>query len=699
MATRIDGQPRVIPPRGHGVGDAGGVTETTEVTPTPSTANNTVDSMEGSGSSRSLGSKVKTKLTELAWDTLKSGTTQGFSVGDDAKLGVKVRGRVLRGSDNEIKNNAHRKAGTEAVRQDGKTPIWVETAGLLQPSAGLNGSLPMGTLNLAVGFRADALAEYRALRPYGDPDVSDAAKGAVKMPLDADAAKDLVEGTEIEIKGRGTARLSASLGAGASTGIGPATGNVGGRLGHSQTREANYGIKLTKLDGDKIRVNLDEIKSRSGTTTASVSAGITIDGDQVIDDHLGDSIAGLGGGKLSDLVASAGASAIEDVVKDFTAFHASVGKTAREDKLERVSYVLDLATPEGAAAYEKLLKLDEDGAEKLASQAGVTRAEYDGTRETDGTNAGVRFAGQKLVLFNALRAEEAGTLSTEDGTSLVRSSIANRSYSGIFSGKKSIRWESVDLTDASGPQRFFHMKFQKDDKLTRHGELKEFVRFADGLGIDNKVARQLDLDSTFFVRAFGGADDTKVDVDVYFTDAGVQKIAGFSRDEARAKMAEAVGIIDPDAAGAPVNDPAARQIVADYLRAKRKNRGGGNRNSRASADMSRARSKYKRQFGASLTDHLEAFRQADALGPKIAQLNNAGDNQGWTTLLTDIGASSKFDYMPSLLALSMMAGKDETLVHKLSIAGKNVKLESTDEGALRNPMTDVGDAIDRAGDS
>jgi len=675
-----------------------------------------------SGSGSSLVSRARTKLVERTWKELTSSNTftlASLGLGDHGNLAVRLKEQLHRATDARITSDAN-KAATSAklASETGKTVLWAETGGLLEPSAALSTSVPVtGVFNVNVGFATSGLLEYRAMHPFtvsGQGAVDVLKDHTVELPVDAHKARALEPGAEIELLGKGSASLSAGVSAGVSSTSGHFTGGVSAGVSAQTTRQGTWAVKIARLDGDKVRVQLSEVQERSRSVGAALNAGITVDGRGLIDDTLGgtldarnesvslDHVTGDNGGstsgRIADRVAREGAKAIEKAVRSYTAFHASVGTSASEKRTDIQSYVLDLSTPDGQKAYEKLIKLDEKSAASLAGRPGVSRHTYGEVQNTTTTGGNVTFAGVKLLLSNALRQETSGTLNTASGTTLIRTSVAERKYDGIISGEKHIKWEGVSVSDGPGrtPEHFFHMRFTNKDKVTRNGEIEAFVRFADALGAKDADPRTIAMPSSSFLgRLFSSSDNTDVTSDVYFSDRGVRDIASSSAEQIQKAVGDAHAAIDPERKGAPLDNQTARGIAAEYRRLEGEIR--GEHDQQRKQDLEREQQwttvEYKRATGRKLSVDEPVFADAALLEENASKMGTSGNEAGWSAVFADMGQKKRFDYMPVIVALSTLAGREDTLVHEVAMKGEGIHLRALDEGKLADPSTLVNNGI------
>lgn len=712
-----------------GTTGATGPTATNAATGITGVASDSVSSSGGTSSGGLIG-RAKTKLVEKTWDEL----TKRHSIGVDldlggGTLGVKLSERVFLGDSEFVTADPTRAATTARLEQEtGENVFWLETGGLMDANIGLSKSIPLsGVINVHGGFNTKAALEYRSLHPH-TADVSDVASDLVKnhsvrLPTDAETALGLEPGTQVEVIGRGTATLSAGISAGATTSVGSASGGVGLSIGGSTARSGTWSVGVTRLDGDKVRVLLSEVQSRTRAANLSLNAGLALDGDEVMDHTLGgtidssvedvgldslDDMPGIDDDGIAGLVKKQGAKVLEKAVRKYTAFHASKGRSANETRKDVTSYVLDLSSPAGRKAYDELLRLDEGSAKSLAERSpdAISRHVYAEVATSTGSDAAVTFAGAKLLLFNALRKETEGTLTTGSGTELIRTSRYNRRYNGIITGERNIKWEGVSVRDAASglSENFFHMRFSKDDKVTHNSEVREFVRFADHLGAKDADDRDVTpVDSNFLTRLFGSNDNSRVTADIYFSDAGVRRIADSSKAEVVGSFVDAATALNPDLGEIPLGDPTAVNIMQEYsaleaeLRTARRHGGGGRGGGSDEQQIRSAQWRVKKKYKAAgydkdlLKDHASVHDAGGKLASRITEMGADQDN-AWTGFFADLGQASKFDYMGSIGALAKLAGADETLLHEVSFEGAGVHLSSVDEGSLADPSVAVAAA-------
>ena len=118
-----------------------------------------------------------------------------------------------------VQNDPYRKASAERWKSDGEKVVWSEVVGVVRPAGGKNGTLTLGDAS-AGGFSANGLIRYRTVQPVNvNPShtVENVSKShAVGLPMQAESYVGMSPGTEFEVSGKGSVKLSASASVGRS---------------------------------------------------------------------------------------------------------------------------------------------------------------------------------------------------------------------------------------------------------------------------------------------------------------------------------------------------------------------------------------------------------------------------------------------------------------------------------------------------
>ena len=92
---------------------------------------------------------------------------------------------------------------------------------------------------------------------------------------------------------------------------------------------------------------------------------------------------------------------------------------------------------------------------------------------------------------------------------------------------------------------------------------------------------------------------------------------------------------------------------------------------------------YREDLQRDLNVDADGLRRGMELRDSIDSLDVQNESDQLPRFLTNLGQSKGFNYMLAIATLAELAGQEETLIHRLSIHGKEVFLESEDEGHLK----------------
>jgi hypothetical protein len=690
------------------------------------------------GAGKRVASAMVYRLEERAWSEIKNDHGLDLlkqELGHGASLGVRIHEELLGADDGCIKDDKHRSATNDQIEKDtGAKPVWLKTGGIGKIGGELKASVPVaGMLTASAGFCAEGVLEYTSLRPVPlttDGAANVALQHTVKLPFNADNALAMERGSEVEVIGKGTASLKGSVG----TEVGRKNrfigASAGARVGAEGGLSSTWAVRVKRLDGDNVEVRLSNVNDRFRTFGAAADAGLRLQGKNLVDATVGGLLdparhkisldafsawflKAKPGEDLVDFLTRKGVEPFEKAVKDYTAFYASVGHDAKEVRTDRRTYVFDLKNPAAKAAYEQLVRLQHGEADKLSKQldSGVTRKTTNDVVTESKDTAKIEFAGKKLVIQQALERDRVyqNRVDLDHGAAapeISRIASYEQTAGSIVTGNHNIVWEAVSVPSPNpeDPQStYFHLAVKKNDLITLDEDIEWFVRFADMMGIVDDKPRKIDMPrSAWWWRMISPADDTKIDVDIYFTDDGIERLTKADAKTARQAYADAVGFMTPKLAGLPVNDARCQELVDDHEAAKL-------RSLQPPYDMPfrvhdyqirhDARHEYaQRTGGRELIDDVYDMKQARAFGEAIGEMRDTRDEKAWVKCFTNLGKSRGFDYAPIMGALHKIVGAEDTLVHKLAIKGSYIGLESKDEGALQAPDLD-SDEVARCSDS
>jgi len=682
-----------------------------------------------SGRAHDLAERGVERLREMSWNEIRAAHDLGTDLGSNkVGLGIRVKADIL--DDKEMtplqKQTAERMEA-ELRAQDPERELkvrFVETRGVMKPRVGLSKS-GIGGIGAAVGFSASSPVEYRAVRPYvfeGDS-LRELANGTnaeavgqvlkdntLELPHDSEDLMKMPPGSEIELIGKGTFSVTAGLSVGVSEegGLGPVEWRAGASLaaGHTRTGSATISSRVRVLEDNQVNLKNAVVDDHSRSTWLRANAGLSIDADGLLDE-----VPGLASSStLVEALRGPAAGAIEDTVRKLSAFHASAAAGHSERKIGINAFNLDLNDPDARRLFDDTNRLKtktfSDAARREGS--GVRETRYTEELDSDGRSAEVRFAGKKLFLYKALRQTREGRLDTDDGGfAMIRTGSYERTRN-VLGWRRQLSGEGVHVThtkaDGSQEQQdYFHGVYNQLDKTPRGKEVGRLRRFVDGMGIEGSDKLQ-EPDGNFLSRFFGGGDNLTIGVDTYITRDGLGNILEADEGEIRSAYRDAMTTLDPSLGEIPINNALAIAQSRAYLDLKDES-GGSVSNSETNSVLRQMGVRYAEIIGSDqrgwraeklLRQHSKVFEGADQSAANILEAGGRFGEGEWTRAVPNIMEDMRFRYDSGLLTLANLAGRDNVLVHQLSIESKDgdTKLVAEDEGSLRHPDEMVNDALD-----
>lgn len=386
---------------------------------------------------------------------------------------------------------------------------------------------------------------------------------------------------------------------------------------------------------------------------------------------------------------------LEQIARDPN-LRVGVGHQRRRSTRDVDSFEIDRSTPSGRTAFRALVNLKVETAGRLVGQPGVRASRFDETIRDRVTTADVSFAGHKLLAWRAAYSDKHGQFVDFDGvTHVERQTAWTASRDVAFLGNREVHWEAISVRDGIGPKATLaEMRMTATDKMGSARDLNRIATFGRQLGFTPDG--ELDLEPErmgFLSRLFSENDDITFDLDVFFTKAGLDRIAGTRPADARAtyvtKAAELYPKLAfltelPDAKLDELSRLGARRL--EHLRFAARTDGSIEAAHRQAVGELSAR--MTQIAGRTLRGRaLDVLADADAFAANLADVGTA--NGEWTRAFADLGKQAGFGMMPTVATLASLAGTDETLVHRFAAESASARIVGTDEGRLEAPRLDI----------
>ena len=103
--------------------------------------------------------------------------------------------------------------------------------------------------------------------------------------------------------------------------------------------------------------------------------------------------------------------------------------------------------------------------------------------------------------------------------------------------------------------------------------------------------------------------------------------------------------------------------------------------------------KYENLTGRSLEDDSVPLLQSESFAGHVDTLSGDEGQQNLRRFFSEVGKSQGTHYMSAIAALTKLAGRDETLVNKLSMKGDHINLEAASDGKIEHPTDTVASIL------
>lgn len=602
-----------------------------------------------------------------------------YDHGDWVSGGIKVVRRDLDPTDGRVAWDNDRSSFTASEQAKGKTVRWIETEGVVAPKLSFSASAPIGgAVTAKHGFSATKTMRYRVLGPS-----LNGVDGAMSPALKTEDALALPRGSEFELAGRGRLTGFAGLGFGAEWGTAGVT--AGATAGAETKRETGrtWKVSVKRLEGQTVELGLTRGSDRNNIFEIAARVGVVVNSEELLGlETAVEQIALLG--KLTDKLDG-------ELKKRLSAeFEASWNK--KTSKSRQLTFQLDLAQPQAKAVYEDLVGLD--GAQALRSAkiegSGVklTRVREDNAVER-GQKLHLDVFGERLFLTDALRVDSTTIDAMGSSSERTDRSTFKEVNEGLFGRDQTVRWEAVRVRtdDDQVGKGYYRLQYSDKDPLTSKDEVKRLMALGHDLAAENVRAPRVEKGARGLKKLLGRFarhGSTKLEMDLFFTGAGIDAIRGHNGAQALTNYGQAAA---RNAGEGPYGwvDPAkttkATALLDKYLESE--DEIGQDRDS---ADRQRSTEvEYWRLTGRDMWKDRPAYVAARGFAELVEKMHNSTDPVVWNRAFADMGEALSFDFYDAVSAMQAMSPKAEILVHNLQMKGRAVDIEMKDEGLLRHP--------------
>lgn len=379
--------------------------------------------------------------------------SQSLGLGGFTSVGVTVGGKLL--ADAELTPEM-RESNAAFVAAGKGTPIWIRQEYQGGPTVSWGAAVPIvpqASLSLDYGFSLGANVDYLCEDQYPAPSgITDkqgiwnlfaaVPKRAIDLPLSADRALGLVEGTHRVLTGNGSLALWGGLTAGArlyQLGFFQATSGIDASASLQVTWSVSDSLRceIVREAGSQVRVHWSNGASTSFGPSASAVVGLTVDGTAI------DAAASLLG---TGAVKSAGnkvVSALVGQASKYTRISFGWSRSWSASDVLDADLLFDLSNPAARPLYEAAVRGNVSAAQQLGAAgtaSGVLRCTVTST-VTDADSSGTSVS--VFSLFNYSDSEQSATVHVD-----VKTESGSETTSKIFSYSDSTAHLFVNGSDS-----------------------------------------------------------------------------------------------------------------------------------------------------------------------------------------------------------------------------------------------------------
>ncbi|MBK8014128.1 MAG: hypothetical protein IPK13_22615 [Deltaproteobacteria bacterium] len=533
---------------------------------------------------------------------------------------------------------------------------------------------------LYFGFKGGTTLRVFQIRPAageGHSAIEAAQATALDVPFSPARARALAPGSEVVIAGHGLTSYDAGLafGLGIVQAPGPDAGTFAG-VGGAATTSERVQIHIRRRAGDTVDVEVSR------------------------QDEAGESLGLFAGFSAVFASPQAGGddeppwgSTFADIVRPMlnidlsSCLAASVVDAQREGRRDR--YRLDLSDPGQQRVYEALLRLDLTDARNYAIVSSGPLAQDRTIDEAQGrqqiaqaTVVGFPFArrarAQELTTgtYDWLERDalppgfetSAGRAVTRQGAvdfvratrTLNESGALTRFFSGNTTRLQELLYTKDRRREASPPEVHYRHRWTTDTAQTTRNEMSQFLTLAKEFGFEDALGH---IDRTRFVTPHGSTHRT---FDVIWTNPGIESIVRNARDIDRVFGEVYQAWDEPGVGQAIFKASPAPWLATDHPEYR-------NIMSLLHQGVDPLTLTYDRYgwlTGRNLYLDAGAFKELQSLKRHLGALARA-PSRDWPRLLVELDDTEHLG-MRSLIALSRLAGRENTIINDLSLSGKGL---------------------------
>ncbi len=667
--------------------------------------------VDGSGIERT--SKLRAANNSFDINIVPLSLTEAVS--EDMTFGLVLRTshEWLNAEDSAIRKDPIRNAVTKSAAEEGNPITWYQTTGIIEPRLSLlTGFSETGTVSAEAGLQLGSVLRYSILSAQPQDMTGATLKAfneAIEMAatdLNALSSPEIPPGTEITYQGIGTIRALLRTTAGYNREIGAGfelAASLGSELSKEEMGEVALNVK--KLEDGRLTITIVRANQETDNAALRFKAGVDMDAIEALEHYNGDSvITGWLDGKFDEK--------LHDLMEDSVSDLANIKAIARRAETSGNREILKIGPLDpGAVENKELLKsllLPQQSSAAFSESAAFLALNE--SHKVEKNKVELEFMSKRLFLHEVLKQEKDGHLRSDIGEMVYTEKEIKRNFS--FISELNSEWEAVTYkTDLlkDGEATFFHLKLNFDDPFTTREEVADFQELVNSF--DAKLLGDSKIEKThFFGRLFSRHGQTTKNIDVWFSDDGIQQLIDTSPEKARRIFIENAAVEDPSLLNPPwMAQPGAehwQNLFDRYNRTHRVRGPKGGDNHRRLRTMER---EYRRQYNRNLRKDALLYSQMNLFDSAISKIGaqslSTEDmpklldelvNLGELTLLGENQRRGKKEFfLRSIATLADLMSPEHIYINQMSLVGKNVNIRTESEGRLIHPNEVIRENLDR----
>jgi hypothetical protein len=597
--------------------------------------------------------------------------------------GVKLSDKVMAQEDIYVSDSAIKKAIAQQLSKDPNliSLSWRESIGIVELGPGIGVSLPVENpvgvgVSLNFGLQVNGLFAYRYASPKPVFRTPQAKTKTIIFPTSVEQALLMPLGAEAELRGRGRLQVYEGLCVDAGAGVSNfVRAGLALSLTATQSIAGEYSVSVMNIGAQKVRITITKLNEIGAQLGVNLRLGIlNILGPTAADND----------NAFKKFLINATQSQLESLARDYASILASfTAETGVKDTI-LCCYDLDLSNSYAQKAFVQLISLRPVDAQKLVAQSdnSIELVRWEEKEKQAGHKSQIQVFNRQILLYELSRIEHDGLVIDNANSKIYYcDKIYSEKFNNIFTGNREICWEGIEITNNNNkPENYYRFFYTQTANIPKQEEVDKYFAMADRLAIRTSGATQQKLIEMSAIKMLGShSDDTTATMEIYFTQSGITTLQNADA---------ALGVLAYLAANNYT--PHAINILERYYNLDQQ----WFSFCTSRTERNEIKNYYIENYKSDFDTDYASFIKAKRFGTLVQEFHDAQNRDHVRNFFAILGGS-QFDYQEILLSLAALMGREHVLVHKLSMTGGLITLESVDEGEITHPRQKAKNLFNR----